>query len=195
MLRLFRDGFREGECLQIQKNGFMNKTERRNNIIRLLETADGPLSGSEIARQLGVSRQVIVQDIALLRADHREIVATARGYVLKARKDSVSREIWVSHSPDQIEEELNLIVDQGGTVRDVIVKHPIYGRLRGELNLSNRREVAEFVEKIKVTGSQPLLTHGDGVHAHTVEAEDEETLDVICGALKKAGFLLEKLKT
>ena len=46
----------------------MEGDERRQFILKLLAGSESPLSGTEIAGKCGVSRQIIVQDIALLRA-------------------------------------------------------------------------------------------------------------------------------
>ena len=57
--------------------------KRRDGILSLLEESDTPLSGTELAHRFKVSRQVIVQDIALLRAEDKKILSTYRGYVLE----------------------------------------------------------------------------------------------------------------
>ena len=60
----------------------MSGEERRNKLLHYLSDNDRPVSGTELAQKFGVSRQVIVQDIALLRSGHAEIIATNRGYLL-----------------------------------------------------------------------------------------------------------------
>lgn len=54
----------------------MEGEKRREQLIALLKQADIPVSGTDLAKRLGVSRQVIVQDIALLRAVNKNILST-----------------------------------------------------------------------------------------------------------------------
>lgn len=150
--------------------------------------AGGPVSGERLAKLLGVSRQVIVQDIALLRAAEHEIISTNRGYVCSGPAE-MSRVFHVNHGPGEILEELNIIVDFGGTAVDVFVKHEPYGELRARLDVHTRREVREFVDSINNGNSSPLLTITCGDHYHTVRAASEELLDEIGEELDKHGFL------
>lgn len=166
----------------------MGGKERRQEILKLMGQADGPVSGERLAKLLGVSRQVIVQDIALLRAADYEIIATNRGYVCASLAD-VSRIFHVNHNTDEIMEELNIIVDIGGTAVDVFVEHDPYGELRARLDVHTRREVREFVESINSGNSSPLLTITCGDHYHTVRAASEKLLDEIEEELERRGFL------
>ena len=104
----------------------MSGKERREQILNILKDSGKPVPGVELARLLQVSRQVIVQDMALLRANGIEILSTNRGYVA-VRESSFSRVFKVIHTEEQVEEELNLYVDFGGTVEDVFVYHKVYG--------------------------------------------------------------------
>lgn len=191
----------------------MTGEERRNGLLNTIRESAEPISGAALAKKYQVSRQVIVQDMALLRAAHHEIYATPKGYViLQSKLDhatdkkadlqkkrmiqqkqaaSVSREYKVSHTDEQIEDELNTIVDMGGKVIDVVIKHEVYGTIRADLPIHCRRHVQEFVEEIQSGKSQPLknLTSG-GIHYHTVEADSEETLDFIEQELQKKGYLI-----
>ena len=127
----------------------MDGEQRREALLQMLGDAREPLSGSALARRLGVSRQVIVQDIALLRATNRDILSTARGYLLYNPAGArCNRCFMVSHSTQQIADELNTIVDLGGKVLDVIITHPIYGTITVNLIISSRRDVQDFVRKI-----------------------------------------------
>lgn len=166
----------------------MNGTERRKKILDLLQTRKSPLSGGALAEQFSVSRQVIVQDIALIRAKGFHIIATNRGYVL-AKEGRVLRVFKVYHTNEQTEEELNLIIDLGGWVEDVFVYHRVYGIIRGELNLHSRKDIAAYIANIKSGKSIPLMNTTSGFHYHTVSADDEETLDEIQNALEKHHFL------
>ena len=166
-------------------------TTRRKELMKLLQNEMRPLSGTELARHFGVSRQVIVQDIALLRATDRNILSTNKGYVLyhPEQEEERSRRILASHhDKERMQEELYLIVDNGCCVCDVVVEHEIYGQLSADLILKNRRDVNEFVKKMGEISDQPLNVLTGGIHFHTVEAESEEILDCIEEQLRERGF-------
>jgi len=167
---------------------------RRTELMKILKQESRPLSGAELSRQFGVSRQVIVQDIALLRATNRNILSTNKGYVLfdpDRGQKLCHRSFAVQHTDEQIREELYVIVDHGGHVCDVVVEHEIYGQLSADLILKNRRDVDEFIRKMGQTSDQPLKILTGDSHFHTVEAESEEILDEIEAQLHKKGFLRE----
>lgn len=171
----------------------MEGQERREKLIEMLRQAKSPVSGTELAKILGVSRQVIVQDIALLRAVNKNILSTTKGYILYYQeKQKVNRCFLVKHTTEQIEDELCTIVDNGGKVMDVIVTHEIYGEISTNLIMQNRKDVYDFVEKIKTKNTVPLKELTDGVHLHTVEADSEEILDKIEKALREKGYLLNQ---
>lgn len=153
------------------------------------------MSGSALARAVGVSRQVVVQDIALLRADGHDIVATNRGYVLQAvNSDQPSvptRLIKVHHTEEQLEDELTCIVDLGGTALNVMVNHRVYGKITADLDIRNRRDVARYLEDIHSGKSVPLMTVTSGYHFHRIAADTEEQLDEIEQALADRGYLAE----
>ena len=169
----------------------MEGQERREKILELLNLSDEPISGSEFAKKLGVSRQVIVQDIALLRAVNKNILSTTKGYMLYHRENQkVNRCFPVLHTTDQIEDELCTIVDNGGKILDVIVSHNVYGSISADLIISTRQDVYDFVDKVNSKKTVPLkeLTHNQ--HFHTVEADSEQILDRIELGLKQKGFLI-----
>ena len=169
----------------------MEGVERREKLLELLSKCNSPLSGTELAKSLGVSRQVIVQDIALLRATNKNILSTTKGYILYYQESKkVNRCFYVKHTTQQIEEELSLIVDLGGTVLDVIVSHEIYGTIQADLIMHNRQDVYDFIDKIEQKKTVPLKELTDNYHYHTIEADNEETLDRIEDALQKKGFLV-----
>lgn len=172
-----------------------NKSEgskRRAQLLDLLKKSDRALSGTALSKTLGVSRQIIVQDVALLRASHHDILSTPRGYVLYTKEQTVySRRYKVRHSSSELENELNLIVDQGAQVIDVIIEHPIYGEIHGNLGLSSRRDVNVFLQRVKEQKGIPLLEMSNGFHYHTVTADQKEILDEIGLQLKNAGYLVE----
>lgn len=164
--------------------------ERREALIRILEQKKEPVSGSSLAKELQVSRQIIVQDMALLRASNMNIIATTRGYLLYKQEKKLKQTFWVTHNHDQIQEELNIMVDAGGKVLDVIVNHPVYGDISVELVLQSRKEVRDFLSKIAKDEGAPLMNISNGIHGHTVEASNKKILDVIKLELESKGFLL-----
>ena len=166
----------------------MKGAERRMMIIETLKTAGEPISGGSFAKQFGVSRQVIVQDIALLRAEGNDIVSTNSGYLLPEHYKA-SRVFKVHHDDSSIEKELTMMVDLGGKVKDVFVSHKVYGLLRVDLNLNSRADVERYLSSIQEGKSVPLLNLTSGYHYHTVLAENELILDAIQNKLEEYGFL------
>ena len=174
----------------------MEAAERRDAIMAELQAAVKPVSGSALAKAVGVSRQVVVQDIALLRADGHDIVATNRGYVLRegAGEPAVpTRLVKVRHTQDEMADELTSIVDMGGAVLNVIVNHRVYGKITADLDIRNRRDVERYLDAIASGKSFPLLTVTSGYHFHRIAADDEETLDDIEEMLRAKGYLVELL--
>ena len=169
----------------------MDALQRRQAVARALEQADGPVSAASLARLFSVSRQIIVGDVALLRAAGLDIAATPRGYILPAGTTGIRFTVATSHNAAQMEEELHAIVDQGGTVLDVIVEHPIYGQLTAPLRMSSRYEVGQFVERCREEAATPLSLLTDGVHLHTVVCQDIACEQRIKNALRELGILLE----
>ena len=138
-----------------------------------------------------VSRQVIVGDIALLRASGADITATPRGYVLSKEAVGHTRTVAVQHSPQQTKQELCIFVDNGCTVEDVIVEHPIYGQIVGQLHLCSRYDVGQFMNRLDNGDTSVLSSLTDGIHLHTLLCPDDAAFDRACAALKEAGLLLE----
>ena len=168
----------------------MNGTERREQILSILKNSEKPVPGVELARILHVSRQVIVQDMALLRANGIEILSTNRGYVA-VRESSFSRVFKVIHTEEQVEEELNLYVDFGGTVEDVFVYHKVYGIVRADLHIASRNDIREFLQDLQNGHSALLKNITSEYHYHTVSAPSERLLDLIQDKLQEKGFLAE----
>lgn len=166
--------------------------QRREKLLSWLQESS-PLTGSELAKRASVSRQVIVQDMTLLKAKNYAILATSQGYIyLTENKEPRSeRIIACKHDPARTEEELLLLVDYGVSVDDVIIEHPVYGQLTALIRVSTRSEVYEFIERITATGASYLSELTDGIHLHTISAPDEGRLEKACVALQKAGFLVE----
>jgi transcriptional regulator of NAD metabolism len=173
----------------------MLSNQRRVKILKVLKTNEQPVTGSELSQHFQVSRQVIVQDIALLRAQGHDILATPQGYmispVVMSRKPT--RILPCKHTQQQIKDELMTIVQLGGKILDVIIEHKIYGQFTGTLMIDTPKKVDDFVEKLNRQRAEPLSMLTDGVHLHTIEAEYQHLLDNIEDALMKKGYLLENI--
>lgn len=168
----------------------MEAASRRQAILDRLRTADRPVSASALAAGLNVSRQIIVGDIALLRAGGAEISATPHGYVLPRATDGITRTIACRHTLAQTGQELDILVDNGCTVLDVIVEHPVYGQLTGQLQISSRYDVEQFLARIRGSDAAPLSMLTGGLHLHTLCCPNEDAYTRACAALKAAGLLL-----
>ncbi|SEO35569.1 hypothetical protein SAMN04488134_106172 [Amphibacillus marinus] len=168
--------------------------ERRAAILSWLTNSGSPLTGGVLADRAGVSRQVIVQDISLLKAKNEPIMATSQGYLLikdTPQEKKRQRIVACKHTPEQTRHELECIVDQGVTVHNVIVEHPVYGDLEALIMVSDRHDVAQFVNRIETTHAPYLSELTDGVHLHTLEAESTAKLDAAFEALKRNGYIVE----
>ena len=168
----------------------MNTSERRKEILKTLRSSDFPVAARELAAKFGVSRQVIVQDVALLRAAGYDVRSTSRGYVLE-ESAAHSRVFKVSHTDGEMEDELCAIVDLGGRVCNVMVNHRVYGLMEAELDIRSRREVQEFLENIRGGKSSPLKNITANYHYHRIEADSERTLDLIENVLREKHYLIE----
>ncbi len=169
----------------------MNAAQRRSTILSLLSESAHPISASALAQHCGVTRQVIVGDIALLRVGGTDISATARGYVLAQADNGLLRRLACRHSAADTAAELNTIVDCGCTAVDVSVEHPIYGEITCSLGLSSRYDVEQFVQRMNSAEALPLSSLTEGVHLHTVLCPDEDRFARLKEKLAAEGFLVE----
>ena len=175
----------------------MNAADRRTKITQLLSKADKPVSATVLAAQCGVSRQIIVGDIALLRAGGLAVLATPRGYILEnaaATPAYAERRVVCRHKEDRLLEELYTVVDLGGALIDVTVEHSVYGQICAPLHIFSRYDADAFDRKIRQPGAKPLCDLTGGIHLHTLRAADEATLDRVVQGLKDKGFLLSEDK-
>ena len=166
----------------------MSGEERRGKIIQALKNSDKAVSATTLAKEFDVSRQVIVQDVALLRANGKNIFSTNRGYLIQEDEET-TRVFKVQHEDDEVEKELTTIEDLGGTVEDVFVYHKVYGVLRAEMNIKSRMDIRNYMEEIRSGKSSLLKNVTSGYHYHTVRAERVEILDMIQEELQKKGLL------
>jgi len=165
----------------------MKVSGRQESIIDLLTKSDVPLSGSYLASYFKVSRQIIVQDINHLRDKGYDIIPTSKGYVI-SRSGEVSKVFKVFHTKEDTKDELYLVVDLGGEVRDVFIYHKVYGEIRAKLSIRSRKDADDFCKDIDEGKSSPLMTATGGYHYHTIITRDLETMQLIEKSLKEKGF-------
>lgn len=170
----------------------MTGDERRNRILKKLQESDTPLSGTALAKAFHVSRQIVVQDIALMRAENYGILSTNKGYLLRSEKTENSlpkRVFFVKHTTEAVEEEFMTILELGGKILDVAVEHELYGQIRVDLLIETKSDAADFHKKLMHCRDNPLKVLTDGWHYHTVSAPSEKLLDLIEEALLHKGYL------
>jgi transcriptional regulator of NAD metabolism len=163
--------------------------KRRKEMITMLLASKEPISGGALAQHFGKSRQIIVQDIAILKGQGYDIIPTHYGYVIHG-SPLVERAFKFKHTTEQTEEELNTIVDLGGTVVDVYVWHRVYGKISAPLNIFSRMHVRQFLEGVRTGKSSELMNVTGGYHYHTVRADSEEVMDQIEKELTEKGFIV-----
>ena len=170
----------------------MSSNERREKLLQILKKSDKPVKGSELSAELQVSRQVVVKDIALLRASGLEIIATSNGYIVL---DSVKNEFKIKcknhNSDDELYDELQTIIDLGGKVKDVIVEHPTYGVLKADLNVATNRDLRNFMQKAATNEFKQLSVLSPDYHIHTIEVDNDEIFEEIQKELKLNNILFE----
>jgi len=169
----------------------MTGLERRENIIQIIMGSSRPVPAKKLADDFDVSRQVIVQDIALIRAEGYDILATNRGYILLEDEVKKSRVFKVTHTDEEMEDELCSIIDLGASVENTMVNHRVYGHIEAPLKISSRKDVANFLKKLSQSKSAPLKNTTSGYHYHKISADDEETLDEVEKVLREKGYLVE----
>ena len=166
----------------------MKVEERREGIIKILTLAKKPVSASSLAEEFGVSRQIIVKDIATLRESGFAVTSYARGYLLE-KESKYERVFKLIHTDEETEEELNIIVDLGGVIKDVFVYHKFYNKLTARMDIKSRLDIRKFMDDITSGKSSLLKNVTSGYHYHTVCAESNEILDAVQQSLKERGFL------
>ncbi|MFJ7697174.1 transcription repressor NadR [Lysinibacillus fusiformis] len=167
--------------------------ERRLQLLAQLQKRKAPITGTDLAKFANVSRQVIVNDMTLLKARNEPIIATSQGYLYMHQEQlqqTVERTLPCIHTSEQTEDELMTIVDCGGTVKNVMVEHPIYGELTASIMVSNRHEVKQFIERVNDTQANYLSALTGGIHLHVITAPSVEILMLIEQALHKKGYLV-----
>lgn len=169
----------------------MKADERRNGIIKMLIREKGAIKGTTLAETFNVTRQIIVKDIAILRAKGTNIIATPDGYMVNDDSSNrVKSIIAVNHNDEDVIKELEIVVKYGGIIEDVIVEHPLYGEIKGILMIKNLNDLNKFKNSLKQINAKPLSILTNGVHLHTISADSVENMDLIKEELKKNGFIL-----
>lgn len=171
----------------------MTGEQRRAEILILLKNQGVPVSGLALAKHFHVSRQVIVQDIALMRAENHHILSTNKGYLY--RSDSVAdtqpkRVFFVRHNTDQVLDEFMTVIELGGKILDVAVEHELYGQIRVDLLIESRQDAMDFSERLSRCRDNPLKVLTDDCHYHTIAAPSEKLLDMIESEFRKKGYLV-----
>ena len=166
----------------------MKANERRKAIVNLLLSEQEALSGSTLSERFGVSRQIIVQDITVLKGMGYDILSTHNGYIMQ-KSPLKERVLKLHHTTEQTEDELSLIVGLGGTVVDVFVWHKVYGKMEAKLNIFSDLHVKQFIEGVRTGKSSELMNITGGYHYHTIRADSEEILDRIENVLRERGYI------
>lgn len=170
----------------------MKVAERRKAIVNLLLSSKEPISGRELAQKFNVSRQIIVQDITVLKGTGHEIISTNQGYVMQ--KSPFSERVFkVRHTTAETEDELSCIVSLGGTVVDVFVWHKVYGRIDAPLNIFSKMHIKQFLEGVRTGQSTELMHITGGYHYHTVRADNEAVLDRIQSVLAERNYIVPEI--
>lgn len=170
----------------------MKVAERRKAIVNLLLSENKPISGSELAQKFGISRQIIVQDITVLKGTGYEILSTSHGYIMQ--KSPHSEKVFkVRHTTEQTEDELSCIVNLGGMVVDVFVWHKVYGKIEATLNIFSQMHIKQFLEGVRTGKSTELMNVTGGYHYHTVRAESEEVLMQIEAVLIEKNYIVPEI--
>ena len=169
----------------------MKADERRSNIIEMLMKEKRAIKGTTLAESFNVTRQIIVQDIAILRAKGNNIIATPDGYMINEdNSNRVKSVIAVNHNDEEVIKELEIVVKYGGIIEDVIVEHPLYGEIRGILMIKNLNDLNKFKNSLNQIDAKPLSMLTNGVHLHTISADSVENMELIKEELKESGFIL-----
>lgn len=168
----------------------MSSIKRREEIIKMLIESNKAIKGTELASLFGVTRQIIVKDIAILRAEGNTIIATPDGYIYNKNTNKVKSIIAVNHNKNEVIDELKIVVKYGGIIEDVIIEHPLYGEIRGNLMIKNLNDLNKFEIEFENKSIKPLSDLTDGIHLHTIVADDEENIKLIKRELKEKGLLL-----
>lgn len=168
----------------------MDSKSRRSEILKVLQLSNEAVKGTQLAEKFGVTRQIIVKDIAIIRAAGNKVIATPDGYLFNEENSRFKSIIAVNHNEDKLKEELEIVVKYGGIIEDVIVEHPLYGEIKAYLKIKNLNDLLKFMDLFKENNAKPLSILTNGIHLHTVSTETEDEMKYIIKELKEKGFSL-----
>lgn len=168
----------------------MDSKSRREEILKLLQISNEAIKGTKLAEKFGVTRQIIVKDIAIIRAQGNKVIATPDGYLFNKENTRFKAIIAVNHNEDKLKEELEIVVKYGGIIEDVIVDHPLYGEIRAYLKIKNLNDLMKFMNSFKINNAKPLSILTNGIHLHTISTETKEEMKYIESELREKGFSL-----
>jgi uncharacterized protein len=166
---------------------------RRGKIVTMLREGRRSITGSELAEHFGVSRQAIVNDMAIIRAGGGEISGSPLGYRWDgdAPPEGVFATLACKHDREGAQKELEMLVAHGCTVLDVVVDHELYGEIQVDLMIASHHDVERFFEAMARADAQPLSSLTEGVHLHHVRAPGSVALESARQDLALLGYLLE----
>ena len=170
----------------------MKAADRRKAIVNLLLSSTDAISGGKLSEEFGISRQIIVQDITVLKGSGFDILSTHNGYIIQ-KSPLKERVFKVHHTTEETEDELTTIVSLGGTVVDVFVWHKVYGKMTAPLNIFSDLHIKQFIEGVRSGKSTELMNITGGYHYHTVRAESETALDEIEQALIAKNYIAPEI--
>lgn len=171
----------------------MKAEQRRQEVLAILEDQEEPISASQLAKTMQVSRQVIVGDVALLRASQNDIISTPKGYLMRKSlySNAFTARLVCQHTEAQTFEELSIIVANGGIVSTVEVEHPIYGMLTAPFNIRSQEDIVDFIKKVKKSQAELLSSLTNGLHSHLISCKDQASFEKIKKDLLEAGILYQ----
>lgn len=169
----------------------MNSLIRRKEIISHIAKIPRPIKGVELANIFGVTRQVIVKDIAIIRAAGVNIIATPEGYMITKEESRYKKVLALSHKEEEMVSELEIVIKYGGIIEDVIIEHPIYGEIKANLMIRNLNDLDNFIDLYKKNKAKPLSALTEGIHLHTISTDNEQDMQLIIENLEKAGYILK----
>ncbi|MNN03498.1 putative transcription repressor NiaR [compost metagenome] len=169
----------------------MNSLIRRKEIISHIAKISRPIKGVELANIFGVTRQVIVKDIAIIRAAGVNIIATPEGYMITKEESRYKKVLALFHKEEEMVSELEIVIKFGGIIEDVIIEHPIYGEIKANLMIRNLNDLDNFIDLYKKNKARPLSALTEGIHLHTISTDNEKDMQLIIENLEKAGYILK----
>lgn len=169
----------------------MNSLIRRKEIISHIAKISRPIKGVELANIFGVTRQVIVKDIAIIRAAGVNIIATPEGYMITKEESRYKKVLALFHKEEEMVSELEIVIKFGGIIEDVIIEHPIYGEIKANLMIRNLNDLDNFIDLYRKNKAKPLSALTEGIHLHTISTDNEQDMQLIIENLEKAGYILK----